>query len=63
MFFIFNMNQLVFVAVQGQKDVNEFKLSMWDTLFTSDSYTVTLDEEKPAGTFVKQVKSPVTQYT
>lgn len=36
----------MYVAVQGQQNVNKFKLSMWDALFASDSYVANVPEGK-----------------
>ncbi|KAK3739519.1 hypothetical protein QZH41_016191, partial [Actinostola sp. cb2023] len=57
-----NSKQLVYVAVQGQMKVNEFKLSMWDTLFSSDSYTANPTEENKSPINVIRVYSTVSQY-
>ncbi|XP_067023578.1 protocadherin Fat 4-like isoform X2 [Acropora muricata] len=46
--FPISRNQLVYVAVQGQQATNKFKLSMWDALFTQDTFMTSVTEEQPA---------------
>ena len=38
----------MYVAVQGQQQSNKFKLSMWDALFTQDTYVTSVTEEQSA---------------
>ena len=45
---IFVCSQIVYVAVQGQQQSNKFKLSMWDALFTQDTYVTSVTEEQSA---------------
>ena len=44
----FVCSQIVYVAVQGQQQSNKFKLSMWDALFTQDTYVTSVTEEQSA---------------
>ena len=45
----------MYVAVQGQKQSNKFKLSMWDDLFTRDTYVTSVkEEENPSLTVLDQ---------
>ncbi|XP_031561240.1 protein dachsous-like [Actinia tenebrosa] len=53
---------IIYVAVQGQMNSNKFKLSMWDTLFSQDSYVANPDEEVPGTQKVKTVASSFTKY-
>ncbi|KAJ7336037.1 hypothetical protein OS493_013412 [Desmophyllum pertusum] len=41
-------NTIVYVAVQGQEQSNKFKLSMWDALFSQDTYVTSVKEEQSA---------------
>jgi len=48
--------------VQGQKDANQFSLSIWDSLFQNDRETVTIRENQGVVN-VKQVKTKDTKDT
>lgn len=37
-------NSIVYIAVQGQKKINEFRLTIWNSLFTKDIYEVLVKE-------------------
>ena len=42
----------MYVAVQGQEQSNKFKLSMWDALFSQDTYVTGVREEQSANVTV-----------
>lgn len=55
----FVCSQIVYVAVQGQQQSNKFKLSMWDALFTQDTYVTNVTEEQsPPVTVLDQKLTP-----
>lgn len=52
-------SKIVYIAVQGQKEHNQFSLSIWDSLFPNPTITKTVDENQSSGVTVTRVQTKI----